>query len=306
MTRFILSAGAAAILVLSSLVSGQPTTAPAVTTRQLIVEPNPASYSSILVLPFTPVAGASDWIGKGIQEDLATELVQQSRLNVLTSPDVGPAADATEAAKIGRDHNVSLVAFGTYQIVDTQVRINGQVVDVVAGRAIAALKATGARRDLFHMEDVLAAQTVAALPPGAVKVGGGAYASDAAPAPAGQSPPYNPQGYYVMPGPDFTPTYDSGTYNQASQTVVVPYDSGGYAPYSYGYSPYGYYPYNYPFFGGGFIFIGSGNHNHGHGGNGHWGGSTGSWNGTPHPTGGFGGGVSGTVGGFHGGGVGHR
>jgi TolB-like protein len=300
MTRFILSAGAAALLVFSTLISGQPTTAPTVTTRQLIVEPNPASYSSILVLPFTPVAGASEWIGKGIQEDLATELVRQSRLSVLTSPDVGPAADAAEAAKIGRDRNVSLVAFGTYQIVDTQVRINGQVVDVVAGRAIAALKATGARRDLFHMEDVLAAQTVAALPPGSVKVGFGAYASNATGAQSGNNStePYNPQGYYVMPGPDFTPTYDYGTYSQTPAPASVAYP----APYDYAYPPYDY-GYDYPFLGGGFVFIGGFGHDHGHGD--HHGGGT--FGGGPRSTGGFGGGFHGGGGGSHGGGGGgHR
>jgi len=305
MTRLILTLGAV-ILGLATTALGQPTTAPAATTRQLIVE-QPGSYSSVLVLPFTPVAGASEWIGKGIQEDLATELVRQSRLNVLTPPNAGPASDATDAARIGRERNVTLVIYGSYQIVDPQVRINGEVVDVNAGRAIAALKATGPRRDLFNMEDVLAAQTVAAIPPNLVKVGAGAYASDvnngaAAPSANNSAEPYNSQGYYVTPGPSLAPTYDYGSY---PATPVVPYDNG----YDYAYPPYS--PgYDYPFWNSGFIFLGGfGGFGHGHDHDGHGHGGHGTWDrggGFTHSPGGFGGGFHGSVGGFHGGGGGHR
>lgn len=242
----------------------------------------PTSYSSVLVLPFSPVEGASEWIGKGVQEDLATELVRQSRLDVLTPADAQAVSDPAAAVKIGRDKGASLVAFGTYQILDTDVRINGQLVDTNTGKAIAALKATGPRRDLFHMEDLLAAQAVSALPPGSVKVGGGAYASSNEPAPApapastnyyGTQPsePYNSQGYYVTAVPDYTPTYD-----YTASAPATTYYSPGYSTYSDPY-PYGYpwYGYNYPFWGSGFFFIGGDGHRHhdhdgDHDHDGHW------------------------------------
>jgi TolB-like protein len=256
------------------------------------------------------VAGASDWIGKGVQEDLATELVRQSRLDVLTPADAQPVSDPVAAAKIGRDKGASLVAFGTYQILDTDVRINGQLVDSNTGKAVAALKATGPRRDLFHMEDLLASQAIASLPPGSIKVGAGAYAAsnEPAPAPAPASTnyyatqatePYNAQGYYVTPGPDYTPTYDYG----ASVSVpATPYYGNGYSTYSEPY-PYGYpwYGYSSPFWGGGFFIIGGNNHHHDHDGDhdGHW--NNGHWNnGTEGHRVGVGGGIdvrsSGSVG----------
>jgi TolB-like protein len=264
MTRLIVKLGSLAVTaLLTTAVFAEPTTAPATavpaTTRQLIVEV-PSHYASVLVLPFSPVSGSSDWIGKAVQEDLGTELVKQTRLSVVTPANSEPAADLDAATKIGHDHNVSLVAFGTYQVVDSQVRLNGQVVDVLAGRAIAALKATGERRDLFRMEDLLAGQVVAVLPPEAIKVGGGAYASDT-PAVSRYTEPYNSQGFYVTPGPDIQPIYNSYTYNYAAAPDYA------YPPYSSGY--------DYPLYGSGFIFLGGFGHGHDHDGDrghGHFGG----------------------------------
>jgi TolB-like protein len=257
----------------TAVCAAEPTTVP---TAAENVAVNQAPYSSVLVLPFAPVAGASDWIGKGIQEDLATELVRQSRLNVLTPSDAQAVSDAADASKIGRDRGASLVAFGTYQVLDTDVRINGQLVDASTGKQIAALTATGPRRDLFHMEDLLAYQAVAALPPASVKPGGGAYASTASTNDAAATPtatasnyatqPYGSQGYYVTPGPDYGPTYD--------YTPASPNYDGGYSPYAAAYPydypyDYPYYGYNYPFPGDGFLFLGGYGyggryHDHGH------------------------------------------
>ena len=120
-------------------------------------------------------------------------MVRMSRLNVLTPSDAPATSDSAVAAKVGHDTGASLVAFGTYQIVDTDVRINGQLVDAATGKQIAALKATGPRRDLFHMEDLLAAQAVASLPPASIKLGGGAYASTNEA--TSQTEPYNPRAF---------------------------------------------------------------------------------------------------------------
>jgi TolB-like protein len=281
MIRFKLLAGVVTLMGLVCI-GAAPTTAPS-QPPPASVTANSASYSSVLVLPFAPVAGASDWIGKGNQEDLATELVRQSRLDVLTPADAQAVSDAAIAAQVGRDKGASLVAFGTYQIQDTDVRINGQLIDTASGKPLAALKATGPRRDLFHMEDLLAAQAVASLPPASVKLGSGAYASNdeatAPPAAGGNSnatQQYNSQGYYVTPGPDFTPTYNYGTTSYPADTS---YD-GGYSPYytqSYPYNDYPYdysgYGYGYPFWGDGFLFIGGGfgrGHFHDRGHDGHW------------------------------------
>ena len=270
MKRLILLAGAAVVLgagwCWADSAAG-PTTQPV---PQIIAPPAQvapaATYSSVLVVPFTPISSGSEWMGKGIQEDLATELVRQSRLAVLTPSDAPAAADADAAARLGRDRGASLVAFGSFQILDDDVRINGQLIEAATGKAVVGLKATGLRRDLFHMEDTLAEQAVAALPPSAIRVGYGQYAaspSDAAPAPA--SPAYTPA-YTVVPydqgGPyveSATPTYETAPADSYDSTYQ-PYDTAAYPWYGY--------DYGYPYWGGGFIFIGNGGDRHHFGGGG--------------------------------------
>ncbi len=275
MNRLVQLAGAVSLLAAVVSFAADPAPpAPTPGPAPVAAPAAPQSYSSVLVLPFAPVAGASDWIGKGVQEDLATELVRQSKLDVLTPADVQAVSDPAAAAKVGRDKGASLVAFGSYQILETEVRINGQLVDAATGKPLAALKATGQRRDLFHMEDLLAAQAVASLPPSSIRVGGGAYAASSEPAPAPGSTstqsyqPYNAQGYYVTPGPDYTPAYN---YAAAETTAPTTTYDGGYTTYPQPYYNYGYpwYGYDYPFWGGsGFFFIGGGGRHHDH--DGHW------------------------------------
>jgi TolB-like protein len=309
MKRLILSAAAVVALAVgwSLADTAPPTTQP---DPQIVAAPAQppqapeATYSSVLVLPFTPIASGSEWMGKGIQEDLATELVRQSRLAVVTPADAPAAADADAAAKLGRDRGASLVAFGSFQILDDDVRINGQVIESGTGKAVAGLKVTGPRRDLFHMEDSLASQAVAALPPTAIRVGFGQYAASASDAaPATSSPTAATPAYTVVP-------YDQGGpyLGSTSPTYAAPADSydSDYPPYAT--SAYPWYGYDYPFWGGGFIFIGNGGGHRWNGGGFHGGAPVGGRG----SAGGFGFGAGGQAfggGGFGGaraGGGGHR
>jgi hypothetical protein len=74
------------------------------------------------------------------------------------------AADDAAALKAAKDAGASFVVLGGYQSVENDLRITGQVIDVTTGQPVAGLKATGGQRDLFAMEDTIAAQVKRALP----------------------------------------------------------------------------------------------------------------------------------------------
>src|SRR5260221_9200828 len=54
-----------------------------------------AANETILVVPFASAGnGDRDWISKGIQQDLTSDLVRTSRLHVIAPTDLAPAQDA--------------------------------------------------------------------------------------------------------------------------------------------------------------------------------------------------------------------
>lgn len=122
-----------------------------------------APPAKVLVLPFD-VAGPTEkpWIAKAVQQNLMAEL---SRLNSV-QPVTGATAakDQDAALKAAQEAGADFVVQGTYQAVDSDLRLTGQVLDVAKKQAVAGLKSTGSLRDLFGLEDVIASQVKRALP----------------------------------------------------------------------------------------------------------------------------------------------
>ncbi len=129
--------------------------APQAPAPQTPVQVSPEAVNPIvLVVPFASAGnGDREWISKGIQQDLTADLIRASRLHVIAPTDLPPAQDADAALKVGRDNRAAFVIFGHFQVVDSNVRITGQVLETTSGQSIGALKATGPTRDLFNMED---------------------------------------------------------------------------------------------------------------------------------------------------------
>lgn len=122
-----------------------------------------AAPAKVLLLPFSSVGPAEkQWVAKALQQNLVAEL---SRVNSV-EPVVGTkVADTVDAAlKAAADAKADYVIFGSYQAVDADLRMTGQVVDVSKKQAIAGLKSTGTQRDLFGMEDIIANQVKRSLP----------------------------------------------------------------------------------------------------------------------------------------------
>ena len=114
-------------------------------------------------MPFRAITGSSSdaWIGEAIQEGVTNDLARNSAVRLMHSPTTAPSTDGLEFAR--QQHAQRLVT-GSYQLVDDQLRISGQVIDPTDGKTVGQLKVTGAKHDLFELEDSLAAELEHLLP----------------------------------------------------------------------------------------------------------------------------------------------
>jgi len=221
--------------------------------------PAAQSGTSILILPFSSPPGNDSyrWVGPTIQQVAAADVSHFSRvLNVLAPAGAQPADDSDAALVAGRNSGASFVVFGHTQLLEREVRITGEVMDVSTARSIGGLKATGDLNDLFHLEDAISSQVIAALP--------ASLRQEQTPQTAQTTAPEQPATDQSQPYTSGPTIYDNGGY----YNVGYPYTSGG---YTYSYPSYNYYPtcsypyypysYYYPFgFYGAFFFDGHDHH----------------------------------------------
>jgi len=122
-----------------------------------------APPARVILLPFES-AGESEraWVAKAVQQNLLAELSRVNSVQVVTANQ--PAKDQEAAVKAAQDAKADYVVWGSYQAVEGDLRITGQVLDANKKETVAGLKATGSVRDLFGLEDVIASQVKRALP----------------------------------------------------------------------------------------------------------------------------------------------
>jgi len=224
----------------ASIASADPTTQPAA-----------ASSPDLLILPFTALGkdNSLDWAGRGVQQNLLTDLAR-GKLRVMAADKSYPGT--TEAQAAARAVGARLLLTGTYQVNDTLVRFNGQIIDVASGNVLGGISATGAIRDLFSMEDALSTQAVQQLSqlPGAnavaiAKAPGNVLAPNAPAAPQVVVQVIQPPAAAPMNQPMNQPGYQGSALQQYVDSDRTP--STDYAqqnpvpdnqpPYDYGYSP---------------------------------------------------------------------
>jgi TolB-like protein len=142
---------------LTSTLGAQSTTQPVVPSTQ------PAA-ADLYLIPFSPLGGDNslDWAGKAVQQNLLTDLAR-AKLHVV--PADKPITSTADAQTAARAVGAKTIITGTYQVADTLVRFNGQILDTVTGNVLGGISATGAPRDLFTMEDALSAQALQQLLP---------------------------------------------------------------------------------------------------------------------------------------------
>jgi TolB-like protein len=155
---------AAVVLLLGispTLVMAAPaTTAPSVP-RPAGAQANEDARPRVLVMPFDELSDAPkrEWIGQAMQRALVAELTRSGLVAVMTPPTDAPAAkDVAAVASVGRDMHAPLAIVASYQVVDQNLRVTGQMIETVNGEHIAAIKADGSLRDLFAIEDMIGNQ----------------------------------------------------------------------------------------------------------------------------------------------------
>jgi TolB-like protein len=116
----------------------------------------------LYLIPFSALGGDNslDWAGKAVQQNLLTDLAR-AKLHVIAADK--PIENATDAQTAAQAAGAKFIITGTYQVADTLVRFNGQILDAATGKVLGGLTATGAPRDLFTMEDSLSAQALQQL-----------------------------------------------------------------------------------------------------------------------------------------------
>jgi TolB-like protein len=144
------------IAVLMLPVAGaEPSTRPAVASTQ-------PGVSDLYLIPFSALGGDNslDWAGKAVQQNLLTDIARAKFHVIPAEKPIAVIADAQSAAKAA---GAKTIITGTYQVADTLVRFNGQIIDAATGNVLGGISATGAPRDLFTMEDSLSAQVLSQL-----------------------------------------------------------------------------------------------------------------------------------------------
>ena len=221
-----------------------------------------AAADKLVVFPFGVSSDSKPWVGKAVQQDVFTDLIQRTRAHVESIPGDPPSGTA-DALRRARDAGATLAVYGDVQTTSSDLRITGQLLDVQSGAILGGLKATGRADDLFPMEDSVAAQVLRALPAGLLLM-----------PPPQQQQQQQPQAGNQPPVTYTQPNYQQPNYQQPASEYYsqqVPTYSNTYiyenTPYTYDSYPY-YYPdyyaspyyYGYPFYGG--VFLGLGFHDH--------------------------------------------
>src|SRR3954468_6883354 len=88
-----------------------------------------AAPAKVLLLPFDSAGPAEkQWVAKALQQNLLAELSRVNSVEPVVCTQVANNLDA--ALKAAADAKADYVIFGSYQAVDADLRMTGQVVDV--------------------------------------------------------------------------------------------------------------------------------------------------------------------------------
>jgi TolB-like protein len=146
-----------------------------------------AARPRVLVMPLAEVSDgqiARPWLAPAMHQSMLAEIARLGFAEPVRPPaGLGDVALTTDEAvrEIGRQVGAEFVVHGGFQTVESDLRVTGQVLEVASGDVLGGFKATGAIRDLFGIEDIVAAQIGQVL---AVRVLGSAEAAAPGSAPA--------------------------------------------------------------------------------------------------------------------------
>jgi len=123
----------------------------------------------VMVMPFAMLSdeAKNTWIGQAITQNLQAELGRDPAVRIVGNisiasaarPTTGPVTiDEQAALNLAQKAGANVVVVGSYQVVSTEVRVTGRILDPATGQALGYIKATASQRQLFALEDLLAEQ----------------------------------------------------------------------------------------------------------------------------------------------------
>jgi len=181
----------------------------------------------VAVVPFDVQGEAGhEWLGRAIQEGLATELSGASGMAGVIVPGVAPA-DAMGSSAMAKSTGADAVIFGSIQVVGDQIRVSGQIISMSTGESLGTLRSDGAQRDLFNIEDLIGGRAVRILtPPRAPSNEKTATAAPATLTVVGPTIAANVPRYFdgnvmsqITPAPKFRDEYDRYYYQTADTSA---------------------------------------------------------------------------------------
>jgi len=178
----------------------------------------------VMILPFNGLnLGANQqWIGKGVQENLAADLGRNGVDPVPYNTQV-IIEDNVTAARIARGQNAPYVIRGSVQVVGNDLRITAQLIDVASGGTLRTGLVTGPADNLLKLEDQLAAQIRGADAQPATATAG-------APAPATSTPMIISQQPQVIVVSQPEPIYPDYSYYPYYNSIFSPWYGGVFFP----------------------------------------------------------------------------
>jgi TolB-like protein/Tfp pilus assembly protein PilF len=127
-----------------------------------------SSRPTLAVLPFRTIGGTDDdtYFGDGITEDIISGLSRSRSLYVIARNSTLRYRDRTkDLRQIASELDVRYVLDGSVRRQATRLRINAELIDAVANRAIWAQRFEGTNEDLFEFQDRIATSIVGSLEP---------------------------------------------------------------------------------------------------------------------------------------------
>jgi hypothetical protein len=150
---------------LSNIAQAQTDAGPTTQPTMMAYPPRAANAVGVMLLPFRLVGTGTDggWVSQALGQHLQNVLLENAMVSLTPPPAELPTntGGALEAGLYAQD---KYVVYGTYQITDGQLSVNGAIISIAWGRTIAPLAATGDLHDLTRVEDALAAQIATVMP----------------------------------------------------------------------------------------------------------------------------------------------
>jgi TolB-like protein len=232
--RLFSSAACVAVALLS--IAAAPATQPGAPAVQPVAVPVVAQHvvpTKIVIMPFPAMGDVVGrlWIGAAVQQSLSADVSRLGGMTVMSVVQGVNVADTNAVLQSAKSTGCDTVVSGTCQFAGDEMRITGQVMDVVSGKSIGGLKVSGDVRDLFSLEDELSSELRHLLRPAqnpavAINDNGGMNPAEQPAAPADNG--VNDNGVNYLP--NYSPVYSYSN----------PNDYGYYGNGAYGYG------YDYP------------------------------------------------------------